>query len=246
MIPSTVSDSVQTNSVQTNPVQAEVPMPRQQLRDPAGPLLREPSAAAAGTVAKQTVTAAPFVVAPLVQTAITVDDGLARLQLANAGPHALRLAVHRHHLVDRIAASYDLMPGQSISADVPTASGVYDIAVHGPDGFLRTIAGDTASTLASFEANLTVTNPNVSPGLLLELHNGDRITRTFKVSSRFGTALSHRIAPGSSDEVRVHPSQHDAGWYDFTVSVDGVSSFSRRFAGHLANGRATNPARIER
>jgi phospholipase C len=241
MIPSTVSDSVQTNAVQ-----AEVPMPRQQLLGSSGPLVREASAADARTVRKQTLSAAPFVVAPLVQTAITVDEGLAHLQLANAGPHALRLAVHRHHLVNLLPARYDLMPGQSISVDVPAANGVYDIAVHGPDGFLRTIAGDTASTLASFEANLTVTGASVSPVLSLDVHNGDRITRIFKVSSRIGAAASYRIAPGSSHEVRLHPLQHAAGWYDLTVTVDGVSSFSRRFAGHLASSQPMNPAQIER
>jgi hypothetical protein len=243
MIPST--RSTVRNSVQANSIQAEVPMPRQQLRDAPSPLLREPIAADAQTVAKQTLAAAPFVVAPLVQAAITVDEGLARLQLANAGPHALRLAVHPHHLVELAPARYDLMPVQTISVDVPTSGGVYDIAVHGPDGFLRTIAGDTASTLAGFEADLTVTGPSTSPGLLLELRHADRITRLFKISSRIGAAASYRIAPGSSHEVRLQPLQHDAGWYDLTVMVDGVSSFSRRFAGHLGSSRPASLSRMD-
>ncbi|MCW2547051.1 MAG: phospholipase phosphocholine-specific, partial [Mycobacterium sp.] len=106
------------------------------------------------------------------------------------------------------------------------------------------IPGETASTLAGIEADLSVTGPTTSPGLLQVISNAHRITRNYKVSSRIGAAASYRIAPGSSHEVRLQPLQHDAGWYDLTVTVHGVSSFSRRFAGHLGNSRPARPARI--
>ena len=167
---------------------------------------------------------------------VTADDSVVELQLGNSGPLALKLTVHSHHLVDLEPEHHDLMPGQAFAVEVPTSSGVYDIAVHGPDNFLRTVAGDMASTLAGFEASLSVTGPPGSPGLLLELRNADRVTRVFTVANRIGSSASHRIAPGNSHEVRFQPLAHDDGWYDFTVTVEGVSSFSRRFAGHLTSG----------
>jgi phospholipase C len=166
---------------------------------------------------------------------VTADDIVVELQLGNSGSRALKLRVHSHHLVDLEPESYDLMPGQAFAVEVPTASGVYDIAVHGPDNFLRTVAGDMASTLAGFEASLNITGPAGSPGLLLELRNADRVTRVFNVANRIGSGAAYRIAPGNSHEVRFQPLQHDDGWYDFTVTVEGVSSFSRRFAGHLTS-----------
>jgi phospholipase C len=224
-------------------------MPRQQLREAPGPQLKAIGVAESVTVTKQTLVATPFAVVPLVQAAIVLEDteagtSTARLQLDNAGPQALRLTVYRHHLVDLPADRYDLMPGQTLSVAIPVPHGIYDIAVHGADGFLRTIAGDTASTLAGFEAELKLSGPSISPGLLLQLSNSDRITRLFKVSNRIGPATTYRIAPGGSHELRLQPLQQDAGWYDLTVTVDGVSTFSRRFAGHLAAGRPATAARM--
>jgi phospholipase C len=33
------------------------------------------------------------------------------------------------------------------------------------------------------------------------------------------------------------PLRHSANWYDFTVRVDGLDAFSRRFAGRVETGR---------
>jgi len=33
------------------------------------------------------------------------------------------------------------------------------------------------------------------------------------------------------------PLEHSANWYDFTVRVVGLDAYSRRFAGHVENGR---------
>jgi phospholipase C len=173
---------------------------------------------------------------------VTADDSVVELQLGNSGPLALNLTVHSHHLVDLEPERHDLMPGQAFAVEIPTSGGVYDIAVHGPDSFLRTVAGDMASTLAGFEASLSITGPAGSPGLMLALRNVDRVTRVFKVTNRIGSSTSHRIAPGNSLEVRFQPLQYDGGWYDFTVTVGGVSSFSRRFAGHLTNGLPPDPS----
>ena len=173
---------------------------------------------------------------------VAADDSVVELQLGNSGPLALILTVHSHHLVNLEPERHNLMPGQAFAVEIPTFGGVYDIAVHGPDNFLRTVAGDMASTLAGFEASLSITGPAGSTGLLLALRNVDRVTRVFKVTNRIGSSASHRIAPGNSHEVRFQPLQHDDGWYDFTVTVEGVSSFSRRFAGHLTNGLPQDPS----
>jgi phospholipase C len=165
------------------------------------------------------------------------DDSVVELRLGNPAPEALQVSVHSHHLVDLAPERQDLMPGQAMSVEVPTASGVYDIAVHGPENFLRTLAGDMASTMAGLEASVTISGSAAAPGLRLNLRNADRVTRVFTVTNRIGSSTTHRIAPDGSFDVRFQPLKHDDGWYDFTVTVEGVSSFSRRFAGHLQAGR---------
>jgi phospholipase C len=171
-------------------------------------------------------------------SAVVRTDGTAvDLTLTNTGGAATRLSIYRHHLaID--PERHDLMPGEALTETVPAPSGVYDIAVHGPSGFLHAVAGDMASTLAGFEAALAITGPASAPGLSLRLRNDDRVTRVLSVSSRTGPATSYRLAPGGSREVRFQPLKHDLGYYDLTVTVEGISSFSRRFAGHLEHGPA--------
>jgi hypothetical protein len=100
------------------------------------------------------------------------------------------------------------------------------------------VAGDTASTLAGLEVALAMTGPASAPGVSLQLRNGDRVTRVVSVCSRIGPAVSYRLAPGGTRDVQFHPLKNDLGYYDLTVTVEGVSSFSRRFAGRLEPGPA--------
>ena len=161
-----------------------------------------------------------------------MDGDVLHLQLVNTGRSPLQLDVCSRHA---LAAPIELVldPGEERAADVATLAGSYDVAVHGPDGFLRHLAGDTASTLAGVEASLEITGPMSAPTLRLVLHNADGVTRAFTVSSRLGGCASHHVPPRSAKQLLFQPLQHDHGWYDLSAGLDGVTSWGRRFAGHL-------------
>jgi phospholipase C len=107
------------------------------------------------------------------------------------------------------------------------AVGAYDIAVHGPNGFLREARG---SATEAVEAAVTIVGPSGRPKLRLTLSSTG--PATVRVTGLGGPARSISIAPGGTS-VDVAP---DHGWYDIAVALDGHADYARRFAGHLENG----------
>jgi phospholipase C len=188
--------------------------------------------------ARRSAAVIPFPPSPtigrLAAAGAVVEGGVLRLQLENTGGSPLQLAVCCHHLA-ATPVNHDLYPGEQRAADVITVHGTYDVAVHGPNGFVARLAGDAASTLAGLEASLEVTGPAGAQTLRLVLQNADFVTRAFKVSNRLGGSAAYRVPPRSAKQLLFQPLQHDHGWYDLAAAIDGVTSWGRRFAGHLEN-----------
>ncbi len=119
---------------------------------------------------------------------------------------------------------------ESVAAD-----GRYDVAVHGPNGFLRHFAGSAAPPLAvqcdydlASSARLRLTLAN---------HGGDECIVTIKPNAYDNDA--DRIVPiaaGASAAQVWDVETASDGWYDFTVLAD---DFRWRFAGHVELGRAS-------
>jgi phospholipase C len=162
-----------------------------------------------------------------------------QLQLANTGSGALQLSVFAYHLPVLPPSRYDLAPGQTRSVDVATSAGTYDVAVHGPNGFLRDLRGDLPATTAGVEATVTIIGSRRAPELRLTLRNAGTATRSMHLTDRLGASATYRLAPGATKELPFNPLKRNCGWYDLTVTVDGLTSFGRRFAGHLENGRSS-------
>jgi phospholipase C len=119
------------------------------------------------------------------------------------------------------------------TADQPIAySGRYDLAVHGPNGFLFAAAGgpDTAGIAVSAALSGTADRP----ALALTVTNTTSAPATFAAGTDQFT-----VAPGASHEVPVPASD---GWYDLTLTGTADTGWSRRFAGHLENGKPSRTA----
>jgi phospholipase C len=123
----------------------------------------------------------------------------------------------------------DLAPRGAAAVTVPVA-GAYDVAVHGPNGFLREARGGSAT--AGVEVAMTIVGPAAHPKLRLTLSKLGSGAVTARVSGLGGPPRSISIAPGGTS-IDVAP---DHGWYDLTVTLDGHADYARRFAGHLENG----------
>jgi len=79
-----------------------------------------------------------------------------------------------------------------------------------------------------------------SPILALKLANSGTQTVTFTVApnhySREPVRTYHVPASGSATR-EVAPLSSSDGWYDLSVTISGDASWSRRYIGHLEDGR---------
>jgi phospholipase C len=130
------------------------------------------------------------------------------------------------------------------ASDVFGATGAtsYDLAVYGPNGFLRTFAGG----LRPGSANLTVraSYEKDDESVTLQIRNHGSIAEKVRILDAYS---------GKSQTGTVHP-DHAAtfeselrkyfGWYNLTVTAESDSSFARHLAGHVETGRSsmTDPA----
>lgn len=120
---------------------------------------------------------------------------------------------------------YTVEAGKRLSARLPAvgADGRYDVAIHGPNGFLRRLAGTVGpapriiAEPAGDRVEVTLANPTSAP---LTLHIGDR---------------QLTLAPQGRRTERLDIAATDH-WYDVTVLA---GAHRRRFAGHHETGRAS-------
>jgi phospholipase C len=170
-----------------------------------------------------------------------VTGSVAKLSLTNSGPHvrkASHFAVYDNAAPDRTLATYPAtFPGQytvppshrAVAVTVEIGTGPYDLTVVGPNRFLRRFTGNSTTAVE-------VTATYRSPGLVLELANGGAAAVTFTVTPNnyAGHRQTHRVpAHGHAS----HAVDLFQGWYDVTVTVGGDQSWSRRYVGHVENGR---------
>jgi phospholipase C len=163
--------------------------------------------------------------------------GAVTLQLANSGAAALQLGVYPHG----VAPAQYLLSGNGgqASATVPAASdGSYDIAVYGPNGFLREFAG----TRGGSAVEVTVTVIGGHPKLRIAVHNGGTSAATVHVTGTrpgAGRSSTFRVPAGGTVTTDHDVVSDGRGWYDVLATVDGDAAYRRRFAGHVENGADT-------
>ncbi|MFF5546469.1 phosphocholine-specific phospholipase C [Streptomyces olivaceoviridis] len=129
--------------------------------------------------------------------------------------------------------TYTTEAGKTLSDTWNSAysGGDYDLAVHGPNGFLRVFKGrnkaagpEVTARHKGDDVELTFTNKG-SGTAKLKLVNGYG-GKPVTVTVRPGATVRHTVALGSSKR-----------WYDLTVTCDADPAFLRGFSGHVENGR---------
>jgi phospholipase C len=139
--------------------------------------------------------------------------------------------------------SYTVGPNREVSDTFPASSGnVYDLSVSGPNGFLRTFAG----SLITRSANVSVraAYDRRSEGVDLEIRNHGSTSEKLRLLDAYsGETIVHNLQ--AHDSLNISSNRGKSfGWYDFTLTADADSSFSRQLAGHVETGKdsVTDPA----
>ncbi len=163
------------------------------------------------------------------------DASAVELSLANSGRAALVLQVYDRLNLQALPRRYTVEPGKQLqdrwAPQGPEAA--YDLWLLGPNGFHRQLSGSAASAGVEVEAVVD------GEAFCLRLRNvGTQLRRLAVRAERYRDPAPRwqSLAAGESAELR-WPLAETQHWYDFSVQLDGVPGFARRFAGHVETGR---------
>jgi phospholipase C len=171
-----------------------------------------------------------------VQAAVTA--GGVQLTFLNAGVWGAVFHVYdRYHLTD-LPRRYTVEPLKQLADTwtVTPTSHSYDLWVIAPNGFHRHFTGSTGRTDIAPEVELRYDLYNGD--LYATLRNSGTTACTFRITDNAYGASAVVVPVASSGASQQHFLLANTGhWYDFTVTVDGLSGFTRRFAGRVENKR---------
>jgi len=120
--------------------------------------------------------------------------------------------------------------------------GKYDFTVIGPNRFLRRVTGNTKSGAAKnveVASRFAITSSTGKMAVWFDMKNGSSQQVQFKITSnnyRSDGPWTYTVTAGQSASDYFNAVAYTNGWYDFTVTVNTDSSWSRRFVGHIETG----------
>jgi phospholipase C len=123
-------------------------------------------------------------------------------------------------------------------------SGSYDLTVIGPNRFLRRFAGNLNDAGKNCSITSSYANDPVSGQLAIyfALTNSGSTPVTFTITANNYTTQgpwTYAVAAGATVNTYFSAVANTQGWYDFTITVSGDTSWIRRYTGHLENGSAS-------
>ena len=142
--------------------------------------------------------------------------------------------------------TYTVSPGGEVSDTWQITSNhlnQYDLAVNGPNGFLRSYKGSVSGEGVSNLYIQTSCDKQAS-GITLSAANRGSEDVTVRVTDAYtGGAHIHRLKAGEGTHQH-WPTHHSFGWYDFIIEVESDSAFRYELAGHVETGQEsrTDPA----
>jgi phospholipase C len=159
------------------------------------------------------------------------------LTFENAGEAGAVFHVYDRLALDQIPRRYTVEAGKQLKGRWNAAM-AYDLWVLGPNGFHRHIAGDVRRAADAPLPEMTVRAERRSGELVLDLVNNGAQPCSFQL-------VANKYSTNKFPEVRVPARSHStlrlslaasSNWYDYSVRVNGLPGWLRRFAGHLENG----------
>ena len=133
--------------------------------------------------------------------------------------------------------TYSVAAGQSLRQTLPglPTRGAYAVAVHGPNGFLRSFDGDGATDGTGLVVRIDYAPGGDAVLIRLANHGPSPVTVALRPLAYHGEGKTRTLAPGATRTLR-YPVAASDHWYDFAIERPG-SAWHRRFAGHVETGR---------
>ena len=123
-------------------------------------------------------------------------------------------------------------------------SGDYDLTCVGPNRFLRRFAGNVNNPgkTCSITSSYAVDPSSGELAIYFAMTNTGTKAVTFTITSNNYTTAgpwTYTVAAGATVNTYFSAIANTQGWYDFTATISGDTSWIRRYTGHLENGNAS-------
>lgn len=147
-----------------------------------------------------------------------------------------------------MSATYVVKAGDELNEIVPLhlfSSESYEVAIHGPNGFFREFTGDSDDpklNVACGYQRAKAEDQRLSGNVQLDLSHagGSKAYRVHIIDNSYSSKpIVKIIKPGAAKTVAILDLGKQHGWYDFSVRVDGLEHFEKRYAGHVETGRSS-------
>ena len=172
------------------------------------------------------------------------DNGTLNLALRNHG----RIGAHlqaRSLTVPGGPYSYTIGAGDEITASLPNP-GVYDLSLHGANGFFRHFTGSVATTLRA-EVHGDHDSGRLRVKIINEHHGRGRHSAPVVVNVANAYGPDHNVRLNGGREELVVDTHHCGGWYDLALTSPNDKSFTYQLAGRLESaGRLTSDPQLGR
>lgn len=162
-----------------------------------------------------------------------------KLMFSNTGTQAAVFHVYDQLNLEAIPRRYMVEAGKQLDDVWNTSTGKYDLWVLGPNGFHRGFAGDlTKSTQAESLVEVRVCVEECDPKIYLKVrHDASKPAKLMVKANAYLPNKTWNIETASTEKELNWNMSDFGGWYDFTVTIEGDSSFKRRFAGRIETGK---------
>ncbi len=173
-----------------------------------------------------------------VQAQVPEAGGQVLLKFENTGEAGAVFHVYDRLALSQVPRRYTVEAGKQLQGKWVTSS-TYDLWVLGPNGFHRHIVGDVRRASGAALPDAVVRAERSTGELVIDLVNNGNQPCTFflKANKYYATTPSEvRVVARSRSTLRF-PLAASQNWYDFSLLVNELPGWLRRFAGHLENGR---------
>ncbi|AHK72164.1 phospholipase [Gluconobacter oxydans] len=140
---------------------------------------------------------------------------------------------------DMQAGTYAVAAGDRMDVTLPAADGLYDVAVHAPNGFYRAYRGHADRVALRSACHYEVGGKGKAPGIVLSLTNAGKTPLT--VQYRIGEAGPLRtvvLKARGHQEIRLDLSASHQ-WYDVTLTSPEDPDFRHVLGGRMETGKIT-------
>jgi phospholipase C len=136
--------------------------------------------------------------------------------------------------------SYAVAPGDHLEDTFALKNGLYDLHVHGPNGFYRAITGKSSKLKLALEASYELKEGKATGNLVMTANNpmADACTLLVLDKAYNQPAIEKQLQPGEKLRFSI-PLQNSHGWYDLSITMKDDPAIKWLYAGRVETGKFT-------